>query len=426
MIDTIFALSSGAPPAALGVIRISGPRAQAALRQLAGRLPQPRRAALTELRDAQGEVLDQALALWLPGPGTATGEDVVELHCHGGRAVIAAVEAALAAIPELRRATPGEFTRRAFINGRIDLAEAEGLADLLSAETELQRRSAMALAGGAVSRTIEAWRERVLSASAAVEAVLDFADEDDIAVLPADFAARLADLREEIGEWLERPRAEALREGFRVVLAGPPNAGKSTLFNALVESEAAITAPLAGTTRDVLTRPVAIAGVPFLFADTAGLRDDTGGDTIEAIGVERARGELDRADLVLWLGGEGEGPERAWEIAAQIDRPGHADKVAPRHRVSAVTGEGLNALRDDLVRTAAAALPRPGEAALNARQHRLLGDAAVALAQAELAKDPLLVAENLRLVRVAFDALLGRTTTEDMLDALFGRFCIGK
>lgn len=426
MIDTIFALSSGAPPAALGVIRISGPRAQAALRQLAGRLPQPRRAALTELRDAQGEVLDQALALWLPGPGTATGEDVVELHCHGGRAVIAAVEAALAAIPELRRATPGEFTRRAFINGRIDLAEAEGLADLLSAETELQRRSAMALAGGALSRTIEAWRERVLSASAAVEAVLDFADEDDIAVLPADFAARLADLREEIGEWLERPRAEALREGFRVVLAGPPNAGKSTLFNALVESEAAITAPLAGTTRDVLTRPVAIAGVPFLFADTAGLRDDTGGDTIEAIGVERARGELDRADLVLWLGGEGEGPERAWEIAAQIDRPGHADKVAPRHRVSAVTGEGLNALRDDLVRTAAAALPRPGEAALNARQHRLLGDAAVALAQAELAKDPLLVAENLRLVRVAFDALLGRTTTEDMLDALFGRFCIGK
>lgn len=426
MIDTIFALSSGAPPAALGVIRISGPRAQAALRQLAGRLPQPRRAALTELRDAQGEVLDQALALWLPGPGTATGEDVVELHCHGGRAVIAAVEAALAAIPELRRATPGEFTRRAFINGRIDLAEAEGLADLLSAETELQRRSAMALAGGAVSRTIEAWRERVLSASAAVEAVLDFADEDDIAVLPADFAARLADLREEIGEWLERPRAEALREGFRVVLAGPPNAGKSTLFNALVESEAAITAPLAGTTRDVLTRPVAIAGVPFLFADTAGLRDDTGGDTIEAIGVERALGELDRADLVLWLGGEGEGPERAWEIAAQIDRPGHADKVAPRHRVSAVTGEGLNALRDDLVRTAAAALPRPGEAALNARQHRMLGDAAVALAQAELAKDPLLVAEHLRLVRVAFDALLGRTTTEDMLDTLFGRFCIGK
>lgn len=426
MIDTIFALSSGAPPAALGVIRISGPRAQAALRQLAGRLPQPRRAALTELRDAQGEVLDQALALWLPSPGTATGEDVVELHCHGGRAVIAAVEAALAAIPELRRATPGEFTRRAFINGRIDLAEAEGLADLLSAETELQRRSAMALAGGALSRTIEAWRERVLSASAAVEAVLDFADEDDIAVLPADFAARLADLREEIGEWLERPRAEALREGFRVVLAGPPNAGKSTLFNALVESEAAITAPLAGTTRDVLTRPVAIAGVPFLFADTAGLRDDTGGDTIEAIGVERARGELDRADLVLWLGGEGEGPERAWEIAAQIDRPGHPDKVAPRHRVSAVTGEGLNALRDDLVRTAAAALPRPGEAALNARQHRLLGDAAVALAQAELAKDPLLVAENLRLVRVAFDALFGRTTTEDMLDALFGRFCIGK
>ena len=426
MTDTIFALSSGAPPAALGVIRISGPRAQDALRQLAGRLPQPRRAALAWLRDAGGEVLDQALALWLPGPGTATGEDIVELHCHGGRAVIAAVEGALAAIPELRRATPGEFTRRAFTNGRIDLAEAEGLADLLSAETELQRRSAMALAGGALSRTIEAWRERVLIASAAVEAVLDFADEDDVALLPADFAAGLAHLRGAIGGWLDRPRAEALREGFRVVLAGPPNAGKSTLFNALVESEAAITAPLAGTTRDVLTRPVAIAGVPFLFADTAGLRDDTGGDSIEAIGVERARGELERADLILWLGGEGEGPAEAWEIAAQIDRPGHTAKAAPRHRVSALTGEGVDALRADLVRAAAAALPRPGEAALNARQHRLLEQAGEALAQAEAVSDPLLVAENLRLVRVAFDALLGRTTTEDMLDALFGRFCIGK
>lgn len=426
MTDTIFALSSGAPPAALGVIRISGPRAQDALRQLAGRLPQSRRAALVSLRDAGGEVLDQALALWLPGPGTATGEDIVELHCHGGRAVIAAVEAALAAIPQLRRATPGEFTRRAFSNGRIDLAEAEGLADLLSAETEFQRRSAMALAGGALSRTIEGWREQVLMASAAVEAVLDFADEDDVALLPADFAQGLAHLRGAIGAWLDRPRAEALREGFRVVLAGPPNAGKSTLFNALVESEAAITAPLAGTTRDVLTRPVAIAGVPFLFADTAGLRDDTGGDSIEAIGVERARGELERADLILWLGGEGEGPAGAWDIAAQIDRPDQMDKIAPRHRVSAVTGEGVDALRADLVRAAAAALPRPGEAALNARQHRLLEQAGAALTEAEGASDPLLVAENLRLVRVAFDALLGRTTTEDMLDALFGRFCIGK
>ena len=425
MTDTIFALSSGAPPAAIGVIRISGSAASTALIALAGKLPMPRRASLVNLRDGAGMVLDSALVIWLPGPGTATGEDMAEFHCHGGRAVVAAVERALAALPELRRATPGEFTRRAFANGRIDLAEAEGLADLLSAETELQRRSALAMAGGAFSRQVDAWRDRVLGASAAVEAVLDFADEDDVAALPDDFARRIRVLVTEIDAWLARPRAATLREGFRVVMAGPPNAGKSTLFNALLETEAAITAPIAGTTRDVLTRPVAIAGLPFLFVDTAGLRDEAG-DAIEVIGVERARGELDRADLVLWLGSEGQGPAGAWEIAAQADRVDGPIKVAPRHRLSAVTGEGLPALRADLVEYARAALPRPGEAALNERQHVLLGRACDALRDAAHVSDPLLVAEQLRLARLAFDALVGRTTTEDMLDALFGRFCIGK
>lgn len=424
MTDTIFALSSGAPPAAIGVVRISGPAAGEALCALAGKLPTPRRAVFWPLWGRDGALLDRALVLWLLGPGTATGEDMVELHLHGGRAVITAVEGALETLG-LRRATPGEFTRRAFANGRIDLAEAEGLADLLSAETELQRRSAMAMAGGAFSRQVEDWRERVLVASAAVEAVLDFADEDDVAVLPADFTARLDALALEIGEWLERPRAEMLREGFRVVLAGPPNSGKSTLFNALVESDAAITAPIAGTTRDVLTRPVAIAGVPFRFVDTAGLRDEAG-DEIEAIGVARARGELGQADLVLWLGAEGEGPDGAWEIAAQIDRADRLDKHAPRHWLSAITGEGLAALRDDLVVTAGASLPKPGEAALNQRQHVLLGRARAALNDACRDGDPLLIAEHLRIARVVFDGLIGRATTEDMLDALFGRFCIGK
>lgn len=425
MTDTIFALSSGAPPAAIGIVRVSGPGARDALERLAGKLPTPRRAVSARLRDGRGETIDRALVLWLPGPNTATGEDTAELHCHGGRAVIAALERALAAMPGLRRAAPGEFTRRAFANARIDLAEAEGLADLLSAETELQRQSAMAMAGGAFSRQVEDWRDRLLTASAAVEAVLDFADEDDVATLPADFGITLGALVAEIREWLERPRAEVLREGFRVVLAGPPNAGKSTLFNALVESEAAITAAIAGTTRDVLTRPVAIEGVPFLFADTAGLRDETG-DAIEAIGVDRARQELGKADLVLWLGDEGEGPAGAWEIEPQADRADYPAKHAPRHRVSGVTGEGLAALRDDLVATARAALPRPGEAALNARQHRLLREAADALAMTHSSGDPLIVGEHLRLARVAFDGLLGRATTEDMLDALFGRFCIGK
>lgn len=425
MLDTIFALSSGSPPAAIGVIRISGPQAGEALAVLAGRLPPPRRAVLASLADPVGDLLDSALVLWLPGPATATGEDMAELHCHGGRAVIAAVEGALGALPRLRRATSGEFTRRAFANGRIDLAEAEGLADLLMAETEVQRRSALAMAGGIFSRRVEGWREALLAASAGLEAVLDFADEDDVATLPADFAGRLEALAGEIGSHLSAPRAETLREGLRVVIAGPPNAGKSTLFNALVESEAAITAPVAGTTRDVLTRPVALGGLPFLFADTAGLRDGAG-DVIEAIGIERARDELDRADLVLWLGPEGEGPDHAWEIEAQVDRKGHQAKLAPRHRLSAMSGQGMDALRADLVALASQAMPAPGEAALNQRQRRLLAEAQALVSEAACHTDPLLAAEALRQARVAFDSLLGRTTTEDMLDALFGRFCIGK
>ena len=425
MTDTIFALSSGAPPAAIAMLRISGAQAGAALTALAGRLPPERRAVAATLRDSAGAVLDQALVLWLPGPGTATGEDTAELHCHGGRAVIGSVEAALAALPGLRRADPGEFTRRAFTNGRIDLAEAEGLADLLSAETELQRQSAMAMAGGEFSRQVEEWREAVLGQSAAIEAVLDFGDEDDVAELPGDFAGQLGRLEAALNLWLDRPRAEALREGFRVVIAGPPNAGKSTLFNVLVEAEAAIATPIPGTTRDVLTRPVAYAGLPFLFADTAGLHDAVE-DVVEAIGIERALEALDRADLVLWLGPEGQGPPGAWELAAQIDRSSADAKRAPRHRISALSGSGIDALRADLIETARGALPKPGEAALNERQHRHLRAAVHALSAARHEADPLLVAEALRLTRVSFDALLGRTTTEDMLDTLFGRFCIGK
>ncbi len=425
MTDTIFALSSGAPPAAVGVIRISGPGAAAALMALSGGIPAPRRAVLRRLRDGGGLELDRALVLWLPGPGTATGEDLAELHCHGGRAVIAALVQALARLPGLRPAEPGEFTRRAFVNGRIDLAEAEGLADLLNAETDLQRRAALAMAGGAFSREVEDWRARLLAVSAMVEAVLDFADEDDASALPAQFNQQIETLRADIARWLDRPRAEVLRDGFRVVIAGPPNTGKSTLFNALVEADAAITTPIPGTTRDVLTRPVSLGGVPFVFVDTAGLRRDAG-DAIEAIGIVRAHEVVAGADLVLWLGGEAQGPVGSWELEAQADRADLTPKSHPRHRVSALTGQGMQPLRADLMTHARAALPRPGEAALNARQHHLLAQAETALGLASTMDDPLLVAENLRLARAAFDSLLGRTTTEHMLDTLFGRFCIGK
>ncbi len=422
---TIFALSSGAPPAGIAIVRVSGPQAGAALQALSGTVPAPRTARRASLRDESGELLDQGLILWFPGPHTATGEDLAELHLHGGRAVVAAVEAALTALPGLRRAGPGEFTRRAFVNGRIDLAEAEGLADLIEAETEVQRRAAIGMAGGLLSRRVEAWRERLLALSARLEAALDFEDEADVAQLPPSFFSEIRSLSEELGESLRAPAAETLREGFRVALAGPPNAGKSTLFNALVDSEAAIIAPLAGTTRDVLERPVALAGIRFTLVELAGLRD-VGADPVEAVGIARARAEMERADLVLWLGPEGEGPGGAWEIEPQCDRPDRSGKAEPRHRVSAVTGENLAELKAALIAAASGAMPKPGQAALSRRQRDGLRRADAALAQTERERDPLLVAEALRQARLAFDRLVGRSATEDVLDALFGRFCIGK
>ena len=370
-------------------------------------------------------MLDRALVLWFPGLRTATGEDLAELHLHGGRAVVASVEAALSGMPELRRATPGEFTRRAFANGVIDLAEAEGLADLLSAETELQRKAALALAGGVFSEQVTDWRTRLLNLSAQVESALDFSDEDDVAALPEQFDERVSFLTRDLADWLAKPRAETLREGFRVVIAGPPNAGKSTLINALAEKEVAITAPVAGTTRDVVTAAIAIEGIPFLLLDTAGLRTTTS-DSIEAIGIERARVALDEADLVLWLGPEGQAPQNAWQIEAQIDRGNPPRQTTPRHRISAVQGTGLDGLRTDLVATARAQMPKPGEVALNRRQHHLIAEAQQALSGCFGVGDPLIVAEHLRIARLAFDSLLGQATTEDMLDTLFARFCIGK
>ena len=425
MTDTIYALSSGAPPAAIGVIRVSGPKASIAIERLTGRKFDARHASLAQLRDDTGELLDSALILWFPGPGTATGEDLAEFHCHGGRAVVAAIESALARIEGLRPAEAGEFTRRAFANGRIDLAEAEGLADFLNAETELQRSSAMAMAGGGFSAKVEGWRDHLLALSAEVESALDFSDEDDVSEVSEDYTTRLGELTQELDRWTNRPRAERLGEGFRVVLAGPPNSGKSTLFNILVESEAAITSPIAGTTRDVIERSVAITGIPFTFIDTAGLRDESG-DEIEEIGIVRARDQLSRADLVLWLGPEGEAGVEAWEIEAKVDSADHIAKSDPRFRLSALEGINIDELKQALVEEARKAMPKPGEAALNARQNALVVEARDSLADAGQHTDLLLVVECLRRARISFDRLVGRATTEDMLDALFGRFCIGK
>ena len=419
--DTIYALSSGAPPAAIALVRISGPKADLALAALAGKLPAARTATLASLR-ADGEVLDNALILRFPGPASATGEDVAELHLHGGRSVVAAVLAALGRIEGLRAAEPGDFTRRAFENGRIDLAEAEGLADLIEAETQAQRRAALALAGGALSRQIEAWQARILAFAAQVEAALDFSDEDDAARLPAGFAAELAALRDELSGWLARPPAERLKDGVRVVIAGPPNAGKSSLLNALVGRDAAITSEIPGTTRDVIEAPTAIGGAPFVLIDTAGLRDSK--DGIEAIGVDRARASVMAADLVIWLGAPADAPAGAIAVHAKSDLgPVIAGSALA---VSAKTGAGLDTLSRKLIQRSTSLLPREGEVALNARHRESLQEVLGALEEAGTTGDLLISAEAFRRARVALDRITGGAGVEDMLDALFGRFCIGK
>jgi tRNA modification GTPase len=426
--DTIFALSSGAPPAAIAVMRISGPGAFDAVRSLAGPLPPPRRASLRQLHDAQAGLLDEALLLVFPGPATATGEDLAELHLHGGRAVVRGVEAALAVLPNMRRAEPGEFTRRAFANGRIDLNEAEGLADLLSAETEWQRRAAAQMAGGAFSRLIEEWRDSLLSLSGTVEALLDFSDEGDVGEQEnTDISNRCICLHEALTRYLVQPSAEKLRDGLRVVIAGPPNSGKSTLLNALVAREAAIVSDIAGTTRDLIEIPVAFEGIAFLLTDTAGLRDETG-DVIESIGIERAEAAIAAADMILWLGPEGDGPAHPHllEIEAKTDDPDHRPKAEAALKLSARTGQGIAELISWLTKTGVELLPPPDSFAVNNRQRLLLADAARSLTRAADAHDLLVTAEELRQARLALDALTGRASTEDMLDALFGRFCIGK
>jgi tRNA modification GTPase len=426
--DTIFALSSGVPPAAIAVMRISGPAAFAAVRALAGKLPEPRRASLRRLHDAEGAMLDEALILVFPGPATATGEDLAELHLHGGRAVLRGVEAALLALAGVRRAEPGEFTRRAFANGRIDLNQAEGLGDLLSAETEWQRCAALQMAGGAFSKAVENWRESVLALSATTEALLDFADEGDVGENEnINISIRCIEFHDVIAAFLAAPAAEKLRDGLRVVIAGPPNSGKSTLLNALVAREAAIVSDIPGTTRDVIEVPVAFEGIAFLLTDTAGLRSDTS-DAIESIGIERAEAAMAVADIILWLGPEGEGPVHPHlrEIDAKADLPERVAKSANALIVSAQTGQGLNALISWLAETARTLLPPPDSFAINQRQRLLLGDVSHALLHASKAEDLLVIAEELRRARLSLDALTGRASTEDMLDALFGRFCIGK
>ncbi len=422
--DTIFALSSGRPPAAISVIRISGPHARAAGASLAGSLPETRTAAVRDLKHPKtGELLDEALALRFDGPASSTGEDVVEFHCHGGRAVVEAVLHALAGMDGLRVAEPGEFTRRAFENGRIDLTEAEGLVDLIEAETESQRKAALAMAEGGLRKQIATWQERLLGLSARAEGAIDYADEDEFGIDPELVSDGQA-LATELQSWLERPRAERLKDGVRVVIAGPPNAGKSSLINAIADEERAIVTEIPGTTRDHIEVPLSLGGIPILLTDTAGLRETQ--DKVEAIGVRRSVALVEAADVLLWLGEPGDAPNHPRQILvhAKADLPGRSEPPPGSIAVSSVTGDGLKELLDYVVAEARSLLPGEDAIALNRRQAAHIKEAFEALTAST--KDPVLVAENLRLARNAFDRLTGRAGVEDVLDALFGRFCLGK
>ncbi|PVE24691.1 tRNA uridine-5-carboxymethylaminomethyl(34) synthesis GTPase MnmE [Microvirga sp. KLBC 81] len=432
--DTIFATASGHGRAAVCIIRISGPQSLAILETLGGSVPEPRHAAVRTLREpVSGEPLDQALVLWMPGPRSFTGEDQAELHIHGGLATRAAVLKALGAIPGCRPAEAGEFTRRAFLNGRMDLSQVEGLADVIDAETEAQRRQAMLQLEGRLGNAAERWREGILQVLALLEASLDFSDEGDVPEdLEADILDRLDHLHAEIGQALSNRSGERLREGFTVVLAGPPNAGKSTLLNALARRDVAIVSPIAGTTRDVIEVHCDLGGLPVVIVDTAGLRESQ--DIIEQEGVSRARARAQDADLVLWLvppeGAETEAPlaRRSLKVGtkADLNRSRHDCDLL----ISASTGEGLPELIAALEHEAEVALGQ-GDAILTRERHRKALErthrSLAAGRELLVSRGPLeLAAEEVRLAARAVGEITGRVDVEDVLDRLFSSFCIGK
>lgn len=443
-VDTIYALSSGTGVAGVAVIRLSGPAAGATLAALAGPLPHPRRAALRAIRDpASGEVLDRGLVLWFPAPASFSGEDMVELQVHGSRAVVADLFDVLAGMDGLRLAEAGEFTRRAWRNGRLDLTAAEGLADLIAATTSAQRRQAVRQAGGELARLHDGWRGRLLRALAHMEAWLDFPDEElptgiragidaDLAALSRDIAAHLSDAR----------RGERLRQGYTVAIIGPPNAGKSSLLNALARRDVAIVSPVPGTTRDVIEVQLDLGGWPVLLLDTAGLRPTD--DAVEREGTRRALARATAADLVLLLqpadATADDGLPALPEGVAVLRVRSKSDLRATEDDPHVVSGDvidlsiltdaGLQPLLVELTRRAALAL-QGGAAVIPTRvRHRdglIRCLAAIDRARAQPADlPPELLAEDLRLAVRALGRITGRVDVEDLLDVIFRDFCIGK
>ena len=441
--QTIFALSSGRPPAAIAIVRVSGLNAGIALEKLCGKLPAPRVANVATLRDSDGGAIDDAVTLWFPAPGSATGEDIAEFQIHGGRAVIAAIFEALGKIEGFRPAEPGEFTRRAFENGKLDLTEAEGLDDLIHADTDRQRRQALQQLKGLLGEKAESWRSQIIEASAFIEAGIDFSDEGDVsAELIAPALKKISALKSEIEETLTASaQSERLRDGLVVAIAGPPNAGNSTLLNRLARREAAIVSPHAGTTRDTIEVHLDLDGYPVTLIDTAGIRDTH--DPVEQEGVRRARERARTADLVLWLVDANDAIEPAmdgtenhapvWTVRNKIDVfSGIAalpELRAHAFDISASRGDGVQELVARLIAFAQDFFGF-GESGLISRvRHRtLLKETADSLSRASAAaiQGDELLAENLRIAIHSLGRLTGRVDVEDILDVIFRQFCIGK
>ncbi|WBL79039.1 tRNA uridine-5-carboxymethylaminomethyl(34) synthesis GTPase MnmE [Bradyrhizobium xenonodulans] len=446
--QTIFALSSGRAPSAIAVVRVSGPQAGLVLTTLAGKLPAPRQASRRLLHDGGGQPIDDAVVLWFPGPGSATGEDIAEFHVHGGRAVLSALLAAISLIPNTRAAEPGEFTRRAFENGKLDLTEAEGLDDLIHADTDRQRRQALRQLQGLLGDRARDWRERIIAASALIEAGIDFSDEGDVpAELRAPAVKAIRALHDEIIKVLAaQGHSERLRDGLVVAIAGEPNVGKSTLINQLARRDVAIVSPYAGTTRDVIEVQLDLDGYPVTVIDTAGIRETD--DPVEQEGVRRAKARAEDADLVLWLvegeqavtpdalpslrsSGEDDGSfGQVWIVRNKIDLS-QARVAGSRGEfgISASRGDGIPELVEGLVKFAAEFFgASEGAVVTRARQRDLLSRASESLRRSlELVEDgEELAAEELRAAAYALGRLLGRVDVEDVLGAIFQKFCIGK
>ncbi|MCT8972215.1 tRNA uridine-5-carboxymethylaminomethyl(34) synthesis GTPase MnmE [Microbaculum marinisediminis] len=441
--DTIFAVSSGAGKAGVAVVRVSGPASARSVESLAGSVPAARMASLRSIRGRNGEAIDKGLVLWMPGPASFTGEDCVEFHVHGGRAVVAGLIEALSGLDGLRVAEAGEFARRAFGNGKLDLTEVEGLADLIDAETEAQRRQALRQLEGRAGRVYDTWRERLIGILALCEAGIDFADEDDVpAGVSQQVGPEIAELTAEMGrELADGGRGEMIRDGLTVVIAGEPNVGKSSLINALARRDVAIVSEVPGTTRDAIAVRLDLAGVPVTVVDTAGIRETA--DAIETEGVRRARDHASRADLVLWLvergtdpmagpGLDGSGGATAWIVETKVDvKGGDAGRLADnRFGISAKTGAGISALIEALTDWIQDRVGSGTESVITRARHR--SETMAALAALERAgrldyvADGDLVAEELRAAANALGRITGRIDVEDVLDAIFGQFCIGK